>query len=142
MTIKNSAHSTWAGDIKTGKGAISTKSGALEEQPFGFNTRFEGKAGTNPEELIAAAHSACFSMALSLGLTQADLVADHIKTDAVVSLDEVEDGFEVSHIALSVEAKIADISKEQFEEICEETKKNCPISKLMNAEISMTTSLN
>ncbi len=141
MTIKKSAYSTWSGDIKSGKGEISTESGALNKQPFGFNTRFEGKSGSNPEELIAAAHSGCFSMALSLGLTEAEFEAQNIQTDAVVSLDEVEGGFEISHIQLTVKAKIPDISKKEFEEICEQTKINCPISKLMNADISMTTTL-
>ena len=117
MTIKKSAQSHWSGDIKSGKGQISTESGALDNQPYGFNTRFEDKAGTNPEELIAAAHSACFSMALSLALTEANYVADDITTSAVVSLDEVDDGFEVSHVALSVEAKIAGIAESEFKKL-------------------------
>lgn len=142
MTIKKSAQSHWSGDIKSGKGQISTESGALDNQPYGFNTRFEDKAGTNPEELIAAAHSACFSMALSLALTEANYVADDITTSAVVSLDEVDDGFEVSHIALSVEAKVAGIAESEFKKLCEQTKQGCPISKLMNAEISLTMALN
>lgn len=142
MTIKKSALSHWSGNIKSGKGHINTESGALTNQPFGFNTRFEGKQGTNPEELIAAAHSACFSMALSLALTEADYVADDITTSAVVSLDEVDDGFAVSHIALHVEAKIASISESEFNKLCEQTKQGCPISKLMNAEISLSMALN
>ena len=135
MTIKKTAHTSWSGDIKSGKGKISTQSGALDNQPFGFNTRFEDKPGTNPEELIAAAHSSCFSMALSLALTDADFVADDITTKATVSLDEVDDGFEVS-------AKIKGISEEKFNQLCQQTKQGCPISKLMNAEISLTTQLN
>lgn len=142
MTIKKSALSHWSGDIKSGKGQINTESGALTNQPYGFNTRFEGKQGTNPEELVAAAHSACFSMALSLALTEAGYVANDITTSAVVSLDEVDDGFEVSHIALHVEAKIADISEAEFNKMCEQTKQGCPISKLMNAEISLSMALN
>lgn len=142
MTIKKTAHTSWSGDIKSGKGKISTQSGALDNQPFGFNTRFEDKPGTNPEELIAAAHSSCFSMALSLALTDADFVADDITTKATVSLDEVDDGFEVSHIALDVSAKIEGISEEKFNHLCQQTKQGCPISKLMNAEISLTTQLN
>tara|TARA_Y100000782_G_scaffold113441_1_gene146105 strand:+ start:4376 stop:4810 length:435 start_codon:yes stop_codon:yes gene_type:complete len=142
MTIKKTAHTSWSGDIKSGKGKISTQSGALDNQPFGFNTRFEDKPGTNPEELIAAAHSSCFSMALSLALTDADFVADDITTKATVSLDEVDDGFEVSHIALDVSAKIKGISEEKFNQLCQQTKQGCPISKLMNAEISLTTQLN
>ena len=142
MTIKKSASANWSGDIKSGKGSISSESGALESQPYGFNTRFEGKPGTNPEELVAAAHSACYSMALSLALTEADYVADDIKTTATVSLDEVDDGFEVSHIALNVKAKIEGISQLKFDELCVQTKEGCPISKLMNAEISLSTQLN
>ena len=142
MTIKKSASANWSGDIKSGKGSISSESGALESQPYGFNTRFEGKPGTNPEELVAAAHSACYSMALSLALTEADYIADDIKTTATVSLDEVDDGFEVSHIALNVKAKIEGISQLKFDELCVQTKEGCPISKLMNAEISLSTQLN
>ncbi|MFY8325533.1 OsmC family protein [Pseudoalteromonas sp. ZZD1] len=142
MTIKKSASANWSGDIKSGKGSISSESGALESQPYGFNTRFEDKAGTNPEELVAAAHSACYSMALSLALTEADYVADDIKTTATVSLDEVDDGFEVSHIALNVEANIEGISQLKFDELCVQTKDGCPISKLMNTEISLSTQLN
>ena len=142
MTIKKSANSKWSGDIKTGKGSISTQSGALNNQPYGFNTRFEDKPGSNPEELVAAAHSACFSMALSLALGEAGFTADNIDTKAVVSLDEVDDGFAVTHITLEVNAKIADIANEQFQALCDQTKKGCPISKLMNAEISLKAELN
>ncbi|WP_404340724.1 OsmC family protein [Pseudoalteromonas mariniglutinosa] len=142
MTIKKSAQSSWHGDIKSGKGEISTESGALDNQPYGFNTRFEDKPGTNPEELIAAAHSACFSMALSLALTEANYVADNIETKAIVSLDEVADGFAISHIVLKVTAQIDDISQPLFEQLCQQTKQDCPISKLMNTEISLTTHLN
>ena len=109
MTIKKTASSTWSGDIKTGKGSISTQSGALNKQPYGFNTRFEDEAGSNPEELVGAAHSACFSMALSLALGDAGFTADKIDTKATVSLDEVDDGFSVTHIALEVTARINDI---------------------------------
>ena len=141
MTIKKSAHTSWSGDIKKGKGYISTQSGALDNQPYGFNTRFEDKPGSNPEELVGAAHSACFGMALSLALGEADFTAENINTEAVVSLDEVDDGFAVTHIALEVNATIADISNEQFQALCEQTKKGCPISKLLNTEISLNATL-
>jgi osmotically inducible protein OsmC len=141
MTIKKSARSTWSGDIKSGKGTISTQSGALDNQPYGFNTRFEDKPGSNPEELVGAAHSACFGMALSLALSEAGFTAENINTEAVVSLDEVDDGFAVTHIALEVNATIADISNEQFQALCEQTKKGCPISKLLNTEISLNATL-
>ena len=142
MTIKKSASANWSGDIKSGKGSISSESGALESQPYGFNTRFEDKAGTNPEELVGAAHSACFSMALSLALGEAGFTADDISTKATVSLDEVDDGFAVSEIELVVNAKITDISNEQFQALCEDTKKGCPISKLLNTSIKLTATLN
>lgn len=141
MTIKKKAHSHWSGDIKTGKGSISTESGALEHQPYGFNTRFEDKPGTNPEELIGAAHSACFSMALSLALGDAGFTADEIKTKAVVSLDEVDDGYAITHIALDVNARIPEISDDKFQTLCEQTKKGCPVSKLLDTEISLTATL-
>lgn len=141
MTIKKSARSTWSGDIKKGKGYISTQSGALDNQPYGFNTRFEDKPGSNPEELVGAAHSACFGMALSLALGEAGFTAENINTEAVVSLDEVDNGFAVTHIALEVNATIADISNEQFQALCEQTKKGCPISKLLNTEISLNATL-
>lgn len=142
MTIKKSARSTWSGDIKKGKGYISTQSGALDNQPYGFNTRFEDKQGSNPEELVGAAHSACFGMALSLALGEAGFTAENINTEATVSLDEVDDGFAVSEIELVVNAKITDISNEQFQALCEDTKKGCPISKLLNTSIKLTATLN
>jgi len=135
MTIKKTASSNWSGDIKSGKGTISTQSGALDNQPYGFNTRFEDKP-------VGAAHSACFSMALSLALGEAGFTADDISTKATVSLDEVDDGFAVSEIELVVNAKITDISNEQFQALCEDTKKGCPISKLLNTSIKLTATLN
>ncbi|KGJ99380.1 MULTISPECIES: OsmC family protein [Pseudoalteromonas] len=141
MTIKKTASSNWSGDIKSGKGTISTQSGALDNQPYGFNTRFEDKPGSNPEELVGAAHSACFGMALSLALGEAGFTAENMNTEAVVSLNEVDDGFAVTHIALEVNATIADISNEQFQALCEQTKKGCPISKLLNTEISLNATL-
>jgi osmotically inducible protein OsmC len=141
MTIKKTANSTWSGDIKTGKGSISTQSGALDKQPYGFNTRFEDEPGSNPEELVGAAHSACFSMALSLALGGAGFTADKIDTKATVSLNEVDDGFAVTHIALEVKARISDIANEQFQALCEQTKKGCPISKLLNTEMSLNATL-
>ena len=139
MTIKKTASSNWSGDIKSGKGTISTQSGALDNQPYGFNTRFEDKPGSNPEELVGAAHSACFGMALSLALGEAGFTAENMNTEAVVSLNEVDDGFAVTHIALEVNATIADISNEQFQALCEQTKKGCP--KLLNTEISLNATL-
>lgn len=137
MTIHKKGQAHWEGDIKRGKGTISTESGALDQQPYGFNTRFEGKAGTNPEELIGAAHAACFSMALSLMLGEAGHVADSIDTVAVVSLDKVEGGFAISKVALQSKVKLPGIDNASFEEIIQQAKAGCPVSKLLNAEITL-----
>lgn len=130
-----SAH--WKGGLKDGKGTISTESGVLDAQPYGFNTRFEGKKGTNPEELVAAAHAACFSMALSMILGEQDMTASSIDTKATVTLDEVDGGFAVtkSHLVVSVSVPGADSDKVM--EACEAAKTNCPISKLLSTEITM-----
>jgi lipoyl-dependent peroxiredoxin len=137
MSTTNTASAHWTGPIKEGKGTMSTQSGALSEQPYGFNTRFEGKPGTNPEELIGAAHAGCFSMALSLGLGKSDFTADSIDTKATVTLVEDNGGFTISKVHLDVEAKIPGIENSKFQEICEETKKGCPVSKVLNADITM-----
>ncbi|HBH69174.1 MAG TPA: OsmC family peroxiredoxin, partial [Erwinia persicina] len=106
MTIHKKGQAHWEGNIKQGKGTISTESGALSQQPYGFNTRFEGKAGTNPEELIGAAHAACFSMALSLMLGDAGHTAESIDTTADVSLDKVDGGFAITKVALQSKVKL------------------------------------
>ncbi|WP_425548571.1 OsmC family protein [Allohahella marinimesophila] len=139
--MKKTASAHWTGPIKEGKGSISTESKALSEQPFGFNTRFEGKPGTNPEELIGAAHAGCFSMALSLELGKQDFTADSIDTKATVSLIEDNGGFTISAVHLDVEASIPGIDNGQFQEIAEATKKNCPVSKVLNADITMNAHL-
>ncbi|MWD26199.1 OsmC family peroxiredoxin [Aquicoccus sp. SCR17] len=139
MDKKGSAH--WSGDLKSGTGKISTESGALKDQPYGFNTRFEGKRGSNPEELVGAAHAACFSMAMSLQLGEAGFAADDISTEATVTLEEVEDGFAVTKIHLDVTAQISGIDRSKFQEIAEATKTGCPISKLLNADITMDAKL-
>src|ERR1700740_1185471 len=104
--MKTQGSAIWRGGIKDGRGAISTKSGALREAPYGFASRFEGKPGTNPEELIGAAHAGCFTMALSLILGEAKLVADQMETTAEVSLDKVDDGFAITAVHLTLKAKI------------------------------------
>lgn len=139
MDKKGSAR--WSGDLKSGTGKISTESGALKDQPYGFNTRFEGKRGSNPEELVGAAHAACFSMAMSLQLGEAGFAADDISTEATVSLEEVEDGFAVTKVHLDVTAQISGIDRSKFQEIAEATKTGCPISKLLNADITMDAKL-
>lgn len=136
---KGSAH--WSGDLKTGKGHVSTESGALKDQPYGFNTRFEDAPGTNPEELIGAAHASCYAMAMSLGLGEKDLKAERIDASAKVTLEEVEGGFAVTKVHLDVSAQIPGIDAAAFQEVAEATKKNCPISKLLTAEITLDAKL-
>lgn len=137
MTIHKKGQAHWEGDIKHGKGYISSESGALKDQPYGFNTRFEGKPGTNPEELIAAAHSACFSMALSLMLGEAGHTPESIDTVADVSLDKVEGGFAITKIALDSKVKLPGIDKDQFDEIIKKAKAGCPVSQVLKAEITL-----
>lgn len=131
----------WNGGIKQGEGYISTESKALNKAPFSLKTRFEGKPGTNPEELIAAAHSACFSMALSLALEQANHVPECIETHAEVTLSKISDGFEVTASHLICKAKVPNLLEADFHKIAEDTKKNCPISKLLKAKITLSASL-
>ncbi len=138
MTITNWATATYQGIGKDGKGSVSTQSGALEAQPYGFNTRFEDKKGTNPEEQIAAAHASCFTMALSFGLGDKGLSNGQLDTRATVSLEKDGDGFKVTKSELVLKAKIAGISEQDFKAAANEAKKNCPISKLLNCDISLT----
>lgn len=137
MTIHKQGQAHWQGDIKHGKGTISTESGALDNQPYGFNTRFEGKAGTNPEELIGAAHAACFSMALSLMLGEAGFTPDSIDTVAVVSLDKVDGGFAISQVDLKSKITLPGIDAQAFDKIIQQAKAGCPVSKLLDTKITL-----
>ncbi len=139
--MKRSASAIWSGDLKSGNGEISTESGALKSQPYGFNTRFGDKPGTNPEELIGAAHAGCFSMALSAQLGEAGIKPERIQTKAVVTLEKLDDGYEISAVALDLVAKIPGVDKQKFEEIANKAKAGCPVSKLLNAEITLTMKL-
>ncbi|MFU1927571.1 OsmC family protein [Bordetella hinzii] len=139
--MKKTASAVWQGDLKNGKGSISTQSGALKNQPYGFKTRFEGEPGTNPEELIGAAHAGCFSMALSNVLGEAGLTADRIDTKAEVSLDKTDDGFAITAIHLTVVAAIPNASDAAFQEAAAKAKAGCPVSKVLNAKITMQASL-
>ncbi|KAA8389528.1 OsmC family protein [Acetobacter tropicalis] len=141
MAIKKFGTAHWEGPIKEGKGTVSTESQALNQQPYGFNTRFEGKPGTNPEELLGAAHAACFSMALSLILGDAGLTAKSIDTKAEVSLNKAADGFEIDAVALTLKADVPGASKEQFEELANKAKTGCPVSKLFKATITLDATL-
>ena len=137
MTIKNSATATYKGLGKEGKGSVSTGSGAFDEQPYGFNTRFEDKKGTNPEEQVAAAHASCFTMALSFGLAEEGHASGELETKATVELEKDGDGFTITKSSLVLSAKVAGISKEDFETAAQGAKKNCPISKVLNCDISL-----
>ncbi|AUX94492.1 OsmC family protein [Mixta gaviniae] len=137
MTIHKKGQAHWEGDLKRGKGTISTESGALDQQPYGFNTRFEDKAGTNPEELIGAAHAACFSMALSMMLGQAGHTPQSIDTTADVSLDKQGEGFAITKIALDSAIKLPGIDSAAFDEIINKAKAGCPVSQVLNAEITL-----
>ncbi|SDF37084.1 OsmC family protein [Sulfitobacter delicatus] len=139
--ITKSGSAKWTGSLKEGNGHVSTESGVLSDQPYGFNTRFEGKDGTNPEELIGAAHASCFSMALSMILGESDLTPDSIETKAEVHLEQKDGGFHVPKVHLTVEAKIPGASQEDFDKAAKTAKENCPISKLLTAEITMDAKL-
>ena len=141
MTIKKRASAHWQGGIKDGKGSISTQSGALEDNPYGFNTRFENEPGTNPEELIAAAHAGCFTMALSAKLTEAGFPPTSIDTRADVDLS-MEGGPQLSQIRLKVKAVVPGIEATRFRAIADDAKQNCPVSKALSAvPISMEAEL-
>ena len=131
----------WSGGIKDGKGAISTKSGALKDYPYGFASRFEGKPGTNPEELIGAAHASCFTMALSLILGEAKLTAEHMETKADVTLEKQSDGFAISAVHLILKAKVPGADDAKFQELANKAKAGCPVSKLLNAKITLDAAL-
>jgi osmotically inducible protein OsmC len=127
----------WQGGLKDGKGAISTKSGALADYPYGFASRFEGKPGTNPEELIGAAHAGCFTMALSLILGDAGFTAEQMDTKSEITLEKQGDGFAITKAHLILKAKIPGIDEAKFKELAGAAEKNCPVSKVLKAEISL-----
>ena len=142
MTIHKHGSAHWSGDIKRGKGTVSTESGVLNQQPYGFNTRFEGEKGTNPEELIGAAHAACFSMALSLMLGETGYTADAIDTTEDVSLDKTDGGFAITKVALKSKVTVPGIAPQQFDGIIQKAKAGCPVSQLLKAEITLDYTLN
>ena len=135
--MTRSASAVWTGGLKDGKGTVSTGSGLLSGAPYNFAKRFENEKGTNPEELVAAAHAACFSMALSMILGNAGMTAESIDTKATVSLDQVEGGFAVTSSHLETTVKIANADNAAFQKAVEAAKTGCPISKLLNAKITM-----
>jgi osmotically inducible protein OsmC len=141
-TMIKTASAVWKGDLKSGIGEISTETGVLKSAPYGFKARFEGGPGTNPEELIGAAHAGCFSMALSMILGEAGLTADQIDTTAQVTLDKQPDGFAITKVHLILKASIPGASEEQFQELAAKAKAGCPVSKVLaGAEITLDASL-
>jgi len=139
--MKRKASAEWRGDLKTGKGLVSTESGALAGKAYSFTTRFENEKGTNPEELIAAAHAGCFTMALSGELGKAGLVPESLRTTATVSLDKLDAGWTVTESHLEVVGKIPGGPAEAFRAAAEAAEKGCPISRLLNAKITMEAKL-
>ncbi|MDQ0463361.1 osmotically inducible protein OsmC [Caulobacter ginsengisoli] len=139
MIRKGKAH--WTGTGRDGTGDLTTQSGVLDHSPYGFKTRFEDAPGTNPEELIAAAHAGCFTMALAFQLQRAGFTPTSLDTEAAVSLDSVDGGFKISKSALTLTASVPGLDKAKFDELAKEAELNCPVSKLLNAEITLTATL-
>ncbi|MBF0860620.1 OsmC family protein [Gluconobacter kanchanaburiensis] len=137
MTINKTASAHWSGGLKDGKGTISTQSNALHDQPYGFNTRFEDKPGTNPEELLGAAHAGCFTMALSMMLEQAGFKAESLDTKATVSLDKSGEGFAITQSHLTLRGRVPGASELQFLEIANKAKEGCPLSQVIKAKITL-----
>jgi len=135
------ANAIWNGGGRDGSGRLTTASGILSDTAYGFRTRFEDEPGTNPEELIAAAHAGCFSMALAFGLQRAGITAEEIRTEAAVSLEPEGQGFRITRSALTLRARIPGIDEARFREIAQEAEKTCPVSRVLNAEITLDAAL-
>jgi lipoyl-dependent peroxiredoxin len=141
MVIKKTASAAWSGGIKDGIGSISTQTGVLNKAPYGFKARFEDGPGTNPEELIGAAHAGCFTMALSLVLEKAGMKATQMETKATITLEQQGDGFTITASHLSLTATIPGATDEAFQKAAKEAEQTCPVSKLLNAKITMDATL-
>lgn len=141
MQINRKGSAVWAGGIKDGQGAISTESGALAVYPYGFASRFEGKRGTNPEELLGAAHAGCFTMALSLILGEAGFTATEMETQAKVTLEQVEGGYAITAVHLALRARVPGIDQATFSELASRAKAGCPVSKVLKAAIDLDATL-
>lgn len=139
--MQRNASAHWSGGLKDGKGAVSSASGVLKNTPYSFATRFESQPGTNPEELIAAAHAGCFTMALSAQLGNAGMTAQSIDTTATVTLEKQESGFAITAVHLQVKAKIPGADNAKFDQAAKNAKEGCPVSKLLNAKITMDAQL-
>jgi len=139
--MQRTAEAKWQGDLKTGTGQISMASGTLSNTPYSFHSRFEQGKGTNPEELLAAAHAGCFTMALSNQLAQAGLKAESLETTCTITLDKTESGFGITESHLELKAKVPGASKEDFDKATQEAKAGCPVSKLYNTNITLSAKL-
>jgi osmotically inducible protein OsmC len=139
--MKRTASAQWRGDLKSGSGTVSTASGTLAQAAYSFHTRFEEGKGTNPEELLAAAHAGCFSMALSAQLAAAGLTAESIETTCAISLEKQPDGFAITESHLDLKARVPGASKEVFDTAVRNAKVGCPVSKLYKANITLTAEL-
>ena len=137
MKTSNKATTVWEGSGKQGKGSFTTPSGILDAATISFRKRFEGEQGTNPEELIAAAHAGCFSMALAVQLEQAGFTAERLETSAVVTLEKVSDGFSITRSDLTLRAQVPGIEREEFGRLADTAKTGCPVSKLLKAKVSL-----
>ncbi|GFO55306.1 osmotically inducible protein OsmC [Geomonas sp. Red276] len=139
--MKRIASAVWTGSLKEGKGTVSTESGVLSETGYSFATRFGEEKGTNPEELIAAAHAACFSMALSAALVKAGFEPNRIRTQASLDLENLEGNWSIRSIQLDAAARVPDISDDQFQNIADDAKANCPVSRVLKANITLSARL-
>jgi osmotically inducible protein OsmC len=139
--MKRTASAVWTGDLKQGKGSLTTQSGVLKETAYSFHTRFEDGAGTNPEELIAAAHAGCFTMATSAALGKAGITPEKLSTEAALTLEQVDGNWTITAIHLTMTAKIPGVDDQKFQEIAAGAKANCPVSRVLNAKITLDAKL-
>ncbi|MGH7995282.1 MAG: OsmC family protein [Opitutaceae bacterium] len=139
--MKSNASAMWQGNLKQGRGTLSSDSGVLKDTPYSFATRFEGAQGTNPEELIAAAHAGCFSMALSMALGQAGFTPERIATRAEATLEQVQGNWTISSVRLECTAKVPGIDRAKFDQIATGAKANCPVSRVLKTEITLHAAL-
>jgi osmotically inducible protein OsmC len=139
--MQRKASAVWKGGLKDGKGSVSSSSGVLSNTPYSFTTRFENTPGTNPEELIAAAHAACFSMALSAQLGGANLTPDSIETSATLTMEKLDSGWTITAVQLEVVAKVPNATQAAFEKAANDAKSGCPVSKVLKADITMNARL-
>jgi osmotically inducible protein OsmC len=139
--MKRTASATWLGDLKQGRGSLTTQSGVLKETPYSFTTRFENGIGTNPEELIAAAHAGCFTMAVSAFLGRAGFTPERLSTQATLSLEQVQGNWTITSIHLDTTARVPGIARDKFQGIAADAKANCPVSRVLSAKITLDAKL-